>query len=344
MKKKNIRKWVRLVCIATVLISVAAVVAQRSFYGSAVAEEKSIYITSDTTYPTLRAQIEEVISDSALKSIAFRLYAAHLNLDTRYKPGHYCLREGMSVVRIVRMLALGEQSPVRLVIGEARTLPQLAGKISHQIEADSATLLSAMYNREVRRSLGYVRDSLIAVFVPNTYEVFWSVSPTKLLERLKREYDSFWNAERTQKLTLTGLSRYEAITLASIVYEETKNREEMPRIAGVYMNRLRKGMPLQACPTVKYAMQRFDLKRVLHEHLKYRSPYNTYLNRGLPPAPICIPSIAAIDAVLGYERSEYLYFCARPEFDGKHNFARTLREHNANSRRYSEQLKRRNIK
>ena len=344
MKKKNIRKSFGAVCVLTILVVVAVVVAYRSFYGSAVEQEQSIFITGDTSYPTLCAQIEQSLGDSALKNAAFRLYAAHLNLDTRFKSGHYRLREGMSAVRVVRMLALGEQSPVRLVIGEARTLPQLAGKIARQIEADSASLLHTMYDREVRRSLGYVRDSLVAMFVPNTYEVYWSISPEKLLERLKREYDTFWNAERTQKLAQTGLSRYEAITLASIVYEETKNREEMPRIAGVYINRLRKGMPLQACPTVKYAMQKFDLKRVLHAHLKYRSPFNTYINRGLPPAPICIPSIAAIDAVLGYERSKYLYFCARPEFDGRHNFARTLQEHNANSRKYSEQLKKRNIK
>lgn len=344
MKKKNIRKWGFRLTVGAVLLAVAAMVAHNVFYGAAIDEEQSIFITSDTSYPALCNQIEDAMGKSGVKCAAFRVYAERLNLDERFKVGHYRLPKGASVVRIVRMLAIGEQSPVRLVVGEARTLPQLAGKIARQIEADSCALLRTMYDREVRRSLGYVRDSLIAMFVPNTYEVYWSISPKQLLDRMKREYDAFWNANRTEKLAHTGLSRYEAITLASIVYEETKNREEMPRIAGVYINRLRKGMPLQACPTVKYAMQRFDLKRVLHTHLKYRSPYNTYINRGLPPAPICVPSIAAIDAVLNYERSEYLYFCARPEFDGRHNFARTLREHNANSRKYSEQLRRKNIK
>ena len=134
------------------------------------------------------------------------------------------------------------------------------------------------------------------------------------------------------------------MTLASIVYEETKQRDEMPKIAGVYINRLRRGIALQSCPTVKFAMRRFDLQRVLNEHLRYESPYNTYRRRGLPPGPICIPSIAAIDAVLAYEKSDYLFFCARPEFDGRHNFARTLGEHMANSRKYSAELERRNIK
>ena len=290
-------------------------------------------------YEQLAENVKSQLSNP-LKVRAFDLYAARLNLKNRLKVGHYTLAEGMNVVKIVRMFALGEQTPVNLTIGGARTLPQLAGKISKQIMADSAAIIAAMYDRQLRAELGYKRDSLIAMFVPNTYEVYWNTTPEKLLGRLKRESDAFWNESRKAKLAAMGMSEYQVMTLASIVYEETKNRGEMPRIAGVYVNRLRKRMPLQACPTVKYALGDFTLTRILHRHLRVDSPFNTYRNAGLPPAPICIPSIAAIDAVLNYESSNYLYFCAKPEFDGTHNFARTLSEHNANSRRYNEALKR----
>jgi UPF0755 protein len=164
------------------------------------------------------------------------------------------------------------------------------------------------------------------------------------LQRLKREYDHFWSEERTAKLKRCGLSKYEVMTLASIVYEEVKIPSEMRMIAGVYINRLRKGIALQACPTVKYAMGDFALKRILHKHLTYRSPFNTYINRGLPPAPICVPSVTAIDAVLNFDKHDYLYFCARPELDGRHNFVRTLKEHNANAQKYAKAIERLGVK
>ena len=161
---------------------------------------------------------------------------------------------------------------------------------------------------------------------------------------MRREYDRFWTSERDRLRKRSGLSRTEVMTLASIVYEETRRSDEMPRVAGVYVNRLRKGIPLQADPTVKYAMQDFALRRILHKHLKYPSPYNTYINKGLPPSPICMPGKDAIEAVLHFEDHDYIFFCARPEFDGYHNFAKTYAEHLANARAYSAELTRRNIK
>ena len=284
------------------------------------------------------------MGNSGTKIQAFKFYAAHISLEKRYKAGHYRLTEDMSVIRIARVLALGEQSPVRLVVSEARTIPHLAAKLSRHIAADSAEIVKTLYNKEVRASHAFRRDSIIALFVPNTSEVYWAITPEQLLQRMHREYDAFWNDEREAKRKALKMSRYEVMTLASIVYEETKATDEMARVAGVYINRLRKGMPLQADPTVKYALQDFEIKRVLHKHLKFRSPYNTYINRGLPPAPICIPSIAAIDGVLNYERHNYIFFCARPEFDGRHNFARTLSEHNANARAYAAALNKLKIK
>ena len=204
--------------------------------------------------------------------------------------------------------------------------------------------MAVLTSPEAARKVGFDSLTLFSMFLPNTYEFYWTVGPAEFLERMRREYDRFWTPERDAKRERSGLSRLEVMTLASIVAEETRRTDEMPRIAGVYVNRLRKGIPLQADPTVKYAMQDFGLRRILYKHLKYPSPYNTYINKGLPPSPICMPSLAAIDAELDFERHDYLFFCARPTFDGYHNFARTLREHNANARAYSAELNRRNIK
>lgn len=333
MTKKNLRLPLRIAA----MVAGVFIVLYAAFYGKAVESEKVICISSTTQYGDIAEELRSSLR-SLLHRKAFDFYAKRLNLAERLKAGRYLLSEGESVIRVVRKLALGEQTPVKLVVGEARTLPQLAGKLSKQIEADSATLLRVMRNKQIRKELGYVKDSLIAMFVPNTYEVYWAVTPEQLLQRMKREYNAFWSEGRTAKLKRCRLSKYEVMTLASIVYEETKNREEMPKIAGVYINRLRRKIALQACPTVKYAMGDFALQRILHKHLTYRSPFNTYINRGLPPAPICIPSIEAIDAVLNYTEHDYLYFCARPEFDGRHNFARTLKEHNLNAQRYAKAI------
>lgn len=339
MTKKILK---RLSSIAVVVVCVVKVLFL-TFYGKAINNEHVIYVTSSAQYAEIVNEVRSALR-SPLHRCAFDLYARRLHLNERMKPGRYVLSEGENVIRVVRKLVLGEQSPVKLVIGEARTLPQLAGKLSKQIKADSTTLLSAMRNKQLRKELGFVKDSTIAIFIPNTYEVYWNISPEKLLYRISREYSRFWNEERTAKLERCRLSKYEVMTLASIVYEETKSPDEMRMIAGVYINRLRRKIALGACPTVKYALGDFELKRILNKHLAYRSPFNTYINRGLPPAPICIPSIDAIDAVLNYVEHDYLYFCARPELDGRHNFARTLKEHNLNAQRYAKAIDKLKIK
>ena len=339
MTKKNLSRLFRNSLIGGGIVAVAFIILHSAFYGKAIDGEIVVRITSSTKYGEIVEQLRPSLR-SALHRQAFDFYAKRLNLEKRYKAGYYIFNGNESVIRAVRRLVLGEQTPVRLVIGEARTLPQLAGKIAAQIETDSVALLSAMRNKQIRKELGFVKDSTIAMFIPNTYEVWWSISPEKLLHRIAREYKSFWNEERRAKLKRCRLTQYQVMTLASIVYEEVKIPSEMRMIAGVYINRLRRGIALQACPTVKYAMGDFALQRILHKHLKYRSPFNTYINRGLPPAPICVPSIAAIDAVLDYEEHKYLYFCARPELDGRHNFSRTLKEHNANAQKYAKAIER----
>ena len=339
MTKKNLKYLLAVV----VVVACSLAIFSAAYYGNAVGSEIVIFVNEDSKCDDIAAQIKESLR-SPIHCRAFDSYSEKLELCKRLKCGRYVFGKKESVIRIVRRLVLGEQTPVKLVIGEARTLPQLAGKLAKQLEADSLVLLRAMRNKQIRKELGFAKDSTISMFIPNTYEVYWNISPEKLLYRISREYSRFWNTERTAKLKRCKLSKYEVMTLASIVYEETKIPGEMRMIAGVYINRLRGKIALGACPTIKYAMGKFELKRILHKHLTYNSPFNTYTHRGLPPAPICIPSIEAIEAVLNYSEHKYLYFCARPEMDGRHNFARTLKEHNANAQRYSAALERLKIK
>lgn len=262
-------------------------------------------------------------------------------LDRNPKSGHYILSEGSTPMEIVNKLRSGAQTPVKLTFNNTRTLADLAGRLASQIEADSMTLLNHFTSPQTAQKYGIKEEEVIGLFVPNTYEVWWNISPEALTDRMEREWRRFWNDTRTAKLQRTGLSQMQVITLASIVYEETKIVEDMPTIAGVYINRLRRGMPLQACPTAKYAVGDFSLTRILHKHTQHPSPYNTYLHRGLTPGPICTPSIAAIDAVLNYTSHSYLYFCAREDFSGRHYFSKSLSEHNRYARRYTEALSRR---
>ena len=325
---------------AAVLLLLGALFVRQQFYGAAVQDERALYVSRRADYASVTDSLLPALKHQA----AFRLYARRLNLEQTFKPGHYVLQPGMSVVDVVRMLKLGLQTPVQVTVNPARIPAQLAGRLARQLDADSTAWMRALTDRQLAERMGFDSLTFFSMFLPNTYEFYWTVEPEAFVERMHREYARFWTPERDSLCRQLGMSRVEVMTLASIVYEETRQADEMPRIAGVYVNRLRKGIPLQADPTVKYAMQDFGLRRILYRHLKYPSPYNTYLNRGLPPSPICMPSLTAIDAVLHYEHHDYIFFCARPTFDGYHNFARTLREHNANARAYSAELNRRKIK
>lgn len=323
-----------------VVVVAAGVAVRQQFYGNAVAAEHDLYVSG-------RAEYGEAL-DSLLPHIrhrrAFGAYARRIGLERTFKPGHYVLKPGMSVIEVARMLKLGMQTPVRVTLNYARTRAFLASRLARQLDADSAELMRALTDPQLAREVGTDSLQLFSLFIPNTYEFYWTVSPEDFVRRMRKEYDRFWTPERDAARRRSGLSRDEVMTLASIVTEETNKADEMSRVAGVYINRLRKGMPLQADPTVKYALQDFSLRRILHKHLRTPSPYNTYLNKGLPPSPIAMPSVAAIDGVLNFENHDYLFFCARPTFDGYHSFARTYGEHLANARAYSAELNRRNIK
>ena len=250
----------------------------------------------------------------------------------------------MSYRALGNMLAAGNQTPVNLVIsGNIRTREQLAALVSSQIEADSAAVIGLLNDRQLLAELGFSPDNSILLFMPNTYNVYWNRNPARLIKDMKKQYDDFWNAKRRSRLDSLKLNRNEVMIIASIASEESSVADELPRIAGVYLNRLRRKIPLQADPTVKYAVGDFSLRRVLTKHTEYDSPYNTYKYAGLPPGPICIPSPAAVDAVLNCEHHDYLFFCAKDDFSGRHAFAKTLQQHNQNADAYRRALNKRKI-
>lgn len=273
-----------------------------------------------------------------------RASATLLHYARNVRPGRYEVAPGKSTLQLVRDLRNGRQAPVRLTIPNVRTMNDLAARLGRQLEADSAEWAASFADSAFCSQFGCDTATLACLFLPNTYEVFWNVTPAQLTRRMKRESKAFWTQERLQAAEAAGLTPFEVITLASIVDQETANNEEKPLIAGMYLNRLREGMKLQADPTVKFALHRFDLRRILHEHLTVDSPYNTYHYEGLPPGPIAIPALSSIDAVLHYAHHDYLYMCAKEDFSGTHRFAATYEEHMRNARRYAEALNRRGIR
>ncbi len=341
---RNKRTVAALVSLLAAAIAVSATLTLLSVYRwDNVAEESYVYVPRGAGYPAL---LDSLGSDGQkLRRVGRFDRIARLNsLDEKVKPGRYRLVPGMSAKQIVDMFLSGSQTPMQLTVNNVRTLPQLAGKLGARMEADSADFAALLLSDSVANRYGYRPETLMSMFIPNTYEVWWTATPSELLDRMKREHDAFWTPERRAGLARTGMDEAEVATLASIVAEETRMTDEMPVIAGVYMNRLRMGMPLQADPTVKFALGDFGLRRILYKHLRTDSPYNTYRNKGLPPGPICMPPIAAIDAVLNYKEHDYVYFCAREDFSGYHSFASTYAEHKRNARRWAQALDRRGIK
>jgi len=263
----------------------------------------------------------------------------------KVKPGRYKIVNGMNNKSLIGMLRLGNQEAVRITFsGNIRSNNKIASIASRYIEVDSVSILQALNDNNFLDKFGFDSSTVIGMFIPNTYNIYWNISADDFIERMYREYENFWSDTRKAKLQQIGLTQGEVATMASIIDEETNATAEMPTIAGVYMNRIRSGMLLQADPTVKFALGDFSIRRVLNRHIDYDSPYNTYKYKGLPPSPICMPSIAAIDAVLNYEQHEYYYFCAKDDFSGRHSFAKTLAQHNHNAQAYQKALNSRNIR
>ena len=301
-----------------------------------------LYIPANATFDMVLDSLRK--GNYLIHEQLFVKAAERLRCTASIKPGRYQLEEGMSNKTLLRKLILGNQAPVNLVIaGNIRSYEKLAGVLAKDLEQDSLQFLSALYNTDLISSFGFDAMTFTAMFIPNTYQLYWNSSPESVLRRLHGEYEKFWNDTRKQKAEAIPLTAVQVSALASIINEETNKTDEMPRMAGVYINRLRKNIPLQADPTLRYALGNFSIRRVLDVYKTLESPYNTYKYTGLPPGPICIPSIAAIDAVLNYEQHEYLYFCAKDDLSGYHAFAKTLAQHNQNAAKYQQMLNRNRI-
>ena len=315
----------------------------RSLYSSPFSIQATTLIY---VYPQDTEQdIVRLLQDSAKLQTTAGWDVARRFSDFTPHSGCYAIAPGDRLIDVYRRLKSGLQQPVKLVVPSVRTLDRMAASLSRQVMLDSATLAEAFCDTAGIANLGFTPATLPALFIPNTYEIYWNISLNELMRRLERENSAFWKRERRDQIADSlNMSYNEICTLASIIDEETANNAEKPRIAGVYLNRLRLGMPLQADPTVKFAVGDFTLRRILAQHLRVRSPYNTYQRLGLPPGPIRVASIAAIDAVLHAERHDYLYFCAKEDFSGTHNFATNLIEHNRNARRYQRALNERGIR
>lgn len=299
-------------------------------------EGKYFYIRPGDNYEKIKS---ELLQKKIIPSgFYFELLAIAGNYRNSIRPGRYMIEEGGNMFNLFRKLRSGNQDPVRLVINKLRTRRDLAGKLARNFNLDSAEITGFLSSNDSLMMLNLDTNSLMSAIIPNTYLFFWNTPYKSILGQLRYHSRIFWNNRRNAKLKTLGLDSLQAYTLASIVEEETNRNDEKGIIASVYLNRLSRGMPLQADPTVRFALGDFGIKRILYDHLEVESPYNTYKNTGLPPGPICTPSIATIDSVLNAPKTDYLYFAARADFRGYHSFARTYEEHLGNARKYQKAL------
>lgn len=334
--------WGRLLTVLVVVALLAAVAFIALWRPAPIDEPVRIYIPDGSSF---EAVMDSVASHNAASSMALlRSVARGISYPEHVKPGSYIVTPDMGVLRLAFKLYRGNQDPVRLVIGQVRTVEQLTEIVGSQLAMSADTLRGLLRDDSICGIYGMTPNTIVALFPRNSYELYWNISPSALLKRMQREYNSFWNNSRQRQCAQLRMTPVEVTTLASIVEEETHQDDEKENIASVYLNRLRMGMPLQADPTVKYASGNFALRRITASTLRVESPYNTYKNKGLPPGPICIPGRSSIDAVLANRKTNFLYFCAREDFSGHHRFASTLAEHNRNAARYHQALNARGIK
>ena len=337
MKKKHL---LPVIIVAAVLLLVGGglfIVREQTL---PIKEPVRINIPEGTDYQAL---VDSLDSHGCIPSHpAFHAIARFRGLQNHIRPGSYLLTPNTHIIRVIQKIYSGNQDPVRVTINKHRTVQHLCQYLGTRLTLQPDSLLSLMQSDETCARYGETPLTIIGLFLQNTYELYWTTSPTALLDRMKRESDYFWDKRKLQ-LEALGLTRQQVLTIASIVEEETNADDEKADIASVYLNRYRIGMPLQADPTVKYAIGDFSIRRIRGNMLQYDSPYNTYRYPGLPPGPICIPSTASIDAVLKNKKTDYLFFCAKEDFSGRHNFAATSTEHSSNAQKFHKALNNRNI-
>lgn len=342
------KRWKVVLFLFLVLAIVAALGGRWAWQGlvgpSAHFAEKSrvlyIYPGSD-----LDAVVDSLLVLEAITNEdGFRWLAERKNYVNRIKPGRYRIPKGMSMNDLVNMIRAGEQEPVMLSFNMIDDIAALAGRVAQVLEPDSMAFMNAFQDPELQQSMGLNDATIITLFIPDSYEFWWTTSPEQFITRMRKEHDKFWTEARKAKAKIHGLSPVEVATLASIVQTETVKMDDAVRIAGVYLNRLRIGMPLQADPTLKFALGLPGVQRVLHKDKEIDSPYNTYMYRGLPPGPITMPEARFIDAVLNAEKHDHLYFCARADMSGYSDFTRNYEQHMINARKYQRALDQRGIK
>lgn len=342
MKKR--KRFVLVMVIFSVLLTSFSFYFYQLFYGANVlteAEPREILIDYDDNFDSLRNYLynEGIIEDA----LSFSFVAKVLKYPDLVKPGVYRLDSKMTNLAAIRMLRSGDQTPVNITFNNVRYKSDLTEKITSGIGLKPAEFEALLNDDVYLEQYGFNSENVMAMFIPNTYEVYWTVSAESLFERMNKEYTAFWTPEKKAKAEELGLTPVEVSALASIVQDESIMTDEKPTIAGLYLNRLNKNMLLQADPTVKYALGDFAIQRVLTADTKVDSPYNTYRYRGLPPGPINLPSISSLNAVLNYEDHSYIYMCAKEDFSGYHRFAKTLAEHNRNARLFQQALNNRRI-
>jgi len=334
-----------LILILILLAAAAAVgyVLYGKFFEAATAfsgREKVVFVRTGSDFSDLK---ETLKADSVLQDFTLFDILAERKKFSSPKPGRYAVKAGASINDIINLLRSGNQTPVRVTFNQSRKVENVAGKVSTYLEQDSTAFAQYLTDPARPEEFGFSPQAYPSMFIPDTYEFYWNTTPEAFAKRMKKEYDLFWTGERKAKADALKMTPLEVVTLASIVKEETAKRDEAPKIAGVYLNRLRIGMALQADPTLKFALNDFTIKRLLHEDKEVESPYNTYKYTGLPPGPINLPERTYIDAVLNAESHNYIYFCAKADFSGYSNFSTSLEQHKVYAREYHRALNKNRI-
>ena len=346
-KKKQILRIVWGVVLTLFLIvAIMGVLIYKKIYTPNIFATKSstqyLFIPTGTDFEGLVKILDD--NNLLMDEASFRWTAHQMKYDTKVKSGKYKLGQKMSNKELITLLRSGKQTPVNVIFNNIRTKEELAKRISEQIEAPQQSVLNLLNDHDYTQKMGFTSDNILAMFLPNTYELYWNTSADKFIQRMKKEYDKFWTADRLLKAKKIKLTPVQVSVIASIVQLESNREDEKPVIAGVYINRYKKDWKLEADPTLVYALGDFTIKRVLNVYKEIESPYNTYKYKGLPPGPICLPTISSLSAVLNYTEHNYMYFCAKEDFSGYHSFASTYSKHLENARRFQKAMDRRGIR
>lgn len=346
----NKKRIIRGISLFFGLVIIAGLVVAYTYYQKIYANNVSnnikkatyLYIKSNANFNDV---VDSLNAGQILKNVeSFKWVSDKKNYVNKVKGGRYEIKPGMSNNDLVNMLRSGNQKALNLTFNTIRTKGELAKKISNQLEFDSLQLITLLNNNDYLNKHGFSSETVMSMFIPNTYQFYWNQSPESFFEKMLKEYKKFWTESRILKANNLGMSKLEVSTLASIVQaEQSKHNNEKARVAGLYINRLNRNMPLESDPTLVFAIGDFSIQRVLNKDKEVDSPYNTYRNIGLPPGPINLPEISSIDAVLNYEKHSYIFMCAKEDFSGYHNFSTNLRQHTIFARRYQRALNKRGI-